>query len=341
MSSKEQTMDAVTEVLQSPALVLGSLEVTQTSDRVGRRFGGTWFKRHLSAFLYGCARHLPFSMTLGIGTSLLSLVGWSYWLPGTPIRRGCHYMAVLGQRAGHSHTSRQIRSEFISHAKQMYRAYCLLYRDGWKAVIDDVELPEGDRQKFQDQIDQYGGVMMLVSHNFGSVVSGLKFAREFPFLVTSKNSSSIERTKVALEFFERMDLKVLMVRDASRVQTSRALFRALRSGQVVAATTDSVTGERLGTPARIFGQEVLFPAWSARIACRVGAPLLPVYVRCHGGAISAVVGDPIVTKDAGKATQKYVSFFEENILADPANWAFMIDKKWLRVLKAAVESEDA
>ena len=337
MNGKENAAGTVTVVVHSPALVLGSLEITQKPGPVGRRLGGTWLKSHLSAFLYWCARHLPFSVTIGVGNSILSLVGWTYWLPGMPVRRGCHYMSTLSQRAGHSHTPAQIRKDYISNAKQMYRAYCLLYRDGWEGVIGDVELSEEQRRRFQDQIDNHGGVMMVVPHNFASAFSGLKFSKEFPILLTSKNSSSIDRTKVALKFFERMDVKVLMVRDASRVQTSRALFRALRSGNVVAATTDSIMGERLGTPARIFGQEVLFPAWAARIACRAGAPILPVYVRCRDGVVSAEVGEPIVTDDADQATQEYVSFYEKNILADPANWAFMIDKKWLRVLKAAVE----
>ncbi len=51
----------VTVVVHSPALVLGSLEITQKPGPVGRRLGGTWLKSHLSAFLYWCARHLPFS----------------------------------------------------------------------------------------------------------------------------------------------------------------------------------------------------------------------------------------------------------------------------------------
>lgn len=335
MRSSEHTADVITEVLHSPALHQGSLVVSEPVKKA-RLFGGTRFKDNAAPVLYWFVRKAPRRLALWVGYCFVRLITSIYWIPRSPLRLGCQYMSTLCNRAGNAIAPGQILREFRAHARLMYRAYYRLYRDGWEAVIGHVELREEDRKKFQEQIERYGGAIMVVPHNWASAFSGLKFSKSFPTLLSSKNSSSIQRTKLALEFFERMDVKVLMVRGGSSVQTSRALFRALRSGHVVAATVDTVSGPNNSVPVQIFGQTVNFPDWAARIAGAVGVPLVAVYVRCEQSRVSAVVGDPIMAESAGEAAQAYATFFEENILADPANWPFFADRKWRRVLKAAV-----
>jgi len=34
--------------------------------------------------------------------------------------------------------------------------------------------------------------------------------------------------------------------------------------------------------------------------------------------------------------QYYINFFESHVLQDPASWAYLGDKRWQRVLRAAV-----
>jgi lauroyl/myristoyl acyltransferase len=47
------------------------------------------------------------------------------------------------------------------------------------------------------------------------------------------------------------------------------------------------------------------------------------------------VGEPILSGDIQAAVQHYATFFEKQILEDPASWAYLADKHWQDVLGAA------
>ena len=40
----------------------------------------------------------------------------------------------------------------------------------------------------------------------------------------------------------------------------------------------------------------------------------------------------IITTDIEAAVQHYASFYEHQILSDPASWAYLADKRWRRIL---------
>jgi hypothetical protein len=53
------------------------------------------------------------------------------------------------------------------------------------------------------------------------------------------------------------------------------------------------------------------------------------------------LGEPLVSNELETLAQHYVSFFEEKMLADPASWAYLGDKRWRRVLREASEAVQA
>jgi lauroyl/myristoyl acyltransferase len=118
------------------------------------------------------------------------------------------------------------------------------------------------------------------------------------------------------------------------MEISRAMFSALDDGQVLVATVDNVD-PGFGVEAKIFGTEVEFAPWAARIAVRRRVPIVPAYFRSTADGVRVVCGEPFTTTDPAAAIQHYVSFFERCILEDPASWAYLIDRKWSRVMRRA------
>ena len=46
-------------------------------------------------------------------------------------------------------------------------------------------------------------------------------------------------------------------------------------------------------------------------------------------------GAPILAAEVDTVVQRYLAFFEQHILEDPASWAYLGDKRWQRVLREA------
>jgi lauroyl/myristoyl acyltransferase len=144
---------------------------------------------------------------------------------------------------------------------------------------------------------------------------------------------------MALDFFERMDVQVLMVRGGRPLQLSRTLFRALTSGTLVAALVDNVRPPERAVAVNMFGQPVGLAPWAAKIATHLKVPVVPGYARSRGSGVAMTFGEPIVTDDVQAAVEHYAGFFARSILEDPASWAYLADRKWNRVLRSAGERQ--
>jgi hypothetical protein len=327
---------AVTELIRSPALYLGELRIEEAqSGPGGRLLSGRTLKNRLVPLIYWFARRAPRPLALAPVYLVLGLIRLLYRLPANPLRSSCVYISRLCAQAGHPRDPASIYSAFLDNAQAISRNYLDLYRDGWEAVLGRIDLQPRDRALIAALLERHGGVLIAVPHNLGSAFSGLRLNHAFPTLLIARNSNTIARTRAALDFFERMRVKVLMVRGGSSFELSRVCFSALRSGKVIAATLDVVDRSPRKVTARIFGRRVGFSPWAARIAARVGVPLIPIYVASRGEGVRVLLGEPILSSSVEVMVQHYVSFFEHNILCDPASWAFLADKKWHRVLQDA------
>jgi len=324
------------ETIYSPALYLKELEVVEDmGSRGSHLLSGTRLKSIIIPFLFWLLRYMPLFVALLpvrliIGTMQL-LYGWQH----NPLRQSCEYICALAKPAGYEHQPKLIYRQYLSNAFAVIENYFRLYRHGVEAVIDRVEFAPAQTELLNKLVTEYGGVMVAVPHNFGSAFSALKMHREFPLVLIARNPSTIARTKAALGMFERMQVSILMVRGGNPFELSRTLFSVLKSGKVLAATLDNVDRSEYGVVAQFFGQQVGFPSWAAKMAARLGVPVVPSYFHSQGNQIRGVLGEPLVSNDLEKLAQHYVSFFEQKILMDPASWAYLGDKRWRRVLREA------
>jgi hypothetical protein len=60
------------------------------------------------------------------------------------------------------------------------------------------------------------------------------------------------------------------------------------------------------------------------------------HVLSDGNGVRIACGKPLITASPVAAIQHYVSHFERSILQDPASWAYLMDRKWSRVLQRAM-----
>jgi lauroyl/myristoyl acyltransferase len=322
--------------LRSEALLGGTIDVVEKQRRRRRRLASASRLKDLMVpwlvrFMRKAPRPLalaPVALVLGSGRLL-------YFMPGNPLRRAAHDMAEICRAHGRNIAPQTIYRGFLANARALAELGLRLYRHGWQEVIEDVQFPAEDIARIQALVEQYGGVAVAVPHNIGSTFSGIRFDKAFSSVLLSKNSASVERTRIALDFFERLDAKVLMVRDGSAIQISRALIKLLRSKKVVAITMDRLARPEDGIAAQMFGQTVWFPGWASRIPTKVGAPVVPAYVKSVGRQLQGVFGPAVVTRDPVEATAQVAAFLERQIIEDPASWAFLAEKRWGRVLAEA------
>jgi lauroyl/myristoyl acyltransferase len=220
--------------------------------------------------------------------------------------------------------------------------YFDLYHKGHDFVLEHVEMSAAETLKVNQLIQDHGGVLIMVPHNFGTLYSTLEMNRTMPLLLVVRNSPTIERTKIAVDFFTRMQFKILLVRGGNPVQHARALLSTLKSDKAVVATVDSLDRSKDRVDVEMFGRQVGLSPWATRIAARLNVPVIPTYCKSRGRELSVVLGSPLISKDLRELTQHYAHFFEQNILEDPASWAFLGDKHWGKVLrKASTELDNA
>ncbi len=327
------------ETITSPALYLKELEVVEDiGSRGSHWFSGTRIKSILIPFLFWLLRHTPVFVALLPVRLIIGLMRALYGWRHNPLRQSCEYICALAQQAGYQHQPKQVYQQYLTNALGVIENYFQLYRGGVEAVIARVEFAPAQTELLNKLVAEHGGVIVAVPHNFGSAFSALKMHREFPLVLIARNPSTIARTRAALGMFERMQVSILMVRGGNPFELSRTLFSILKSGKVLAATLDNVDRSEHGVMAQFFGQLVGFPSWAAKLASRIGVPVVPSYFHSRGNRISGVLGEPLVSNELETLAQHYVSFFEEKMLADPASWAYLGDKRWRRVLREAYEA---
>ena len=342
MATSKQPAQLRSEIITSPALYLKELEVIEDiGSRGSHFFSGTRIKSILIPLLFWLLRHMPLFVALLPVRLLIGLMRILYGWRNNPLRQSCEYISVLAHQAGFEHQPKQIYQQYLSNLLGVVKNYFQLYREGVESVIGQVDIAPAQTEMLNQLVTQHGGLVLAVPHNIGSAFSGLKMNRELPFVIIARNPSTIARTKAALEMFERMQVSILMVRGGNPFELSRTLFSVLKSRKVLAATLDNVDRSEHGVQAQFFGQQVGFPSWAAKIAARLDVPIVPSYFHSYEKQITRTLGEPLISNNLEELAQHYVSFFEQKILADPASWAYLGDKRWRRVLREASQAVSA
>ena len=339
MTAPDQPTRLRSETLYSPALYLKELEVTEDiGSRGSRLLSGTRIKSIVIPVIFWMLRHLPLFMVLLPIRLLIGLMRLLYVWRNNPLRQSCEYICVLAQDAGYEHKPKQVYLQFLSNALGVTEDFCLLYRKGVEAVTDRVEFVPEQTEMLNKLLAEHGGLVLAIQHNIGSAFSGFKMHLEVPSVMIGRNSSTIARTKAMLGMFERMQISVLLVRGGNPYELTRTLISVLKSGKMLAATLDNMDHSEHGVKAQIFGKQIGFPSWAAKISARLKVPIVPAYFHSNGRKITGVFGDPLISDSPEALVQHYVSYFEQKMLEDPASWAYLGDRRWRRVLREASEA---
>lgn len=334
-TQSDEMIVARTEIIRSPALYQEELEVVEYAGCQAKRFSGTHIKDMFIPLFYKAAKYMPYPLAMTPIYILIGLVRLLYPLRKNSLRQSCEYVSKLAAAQGIQHDPKQLYNLFLTNVRTIFGLYMRLYRKGAGAVQQQVIIRPEDAEMVEKLRNEHGGILLNLAHNTGSAFSGLKLNMTWPTLLVARNPSTIARSRVALEFFSAMEVKVLMVRGGSPVELSRAMFSALKQNYVIVTTLDNFDHSVRRVMATICNQKMGFSPWAAKVAVKRKVPMLPVYFRSSGKEIHAVFGKPLITDSVDEAVQHYVSFFEKNILEDPASWAYLGDRRWRKVLKAA------
>ncbi len=318
-------------VIRSPALHLGSIAVSEPQPVHRRLFSGTRLKALVFPLLHWLIRHTPASLAILPVRLVILAARAGYWWPANPLRRAATRIAQLRGGPG----PRQIYADFLSNALGVIENFFTLYREGSAAMLPHISMQQDDIDAINRLIARHGGVILAVPHNIGSAFSALRIGHAFDMLLVAKNSPTVERTRIALDFYERMHLSVLMIRGGNSFELSRVLFSVLRQGRLVAATLDNIDRTANRVNVRMFGQLVGLSGWAAKIAVRMQVPIVPAWFRSSGSQLQVITGDAVLSDDMTHAVQHYAHFFEQQILDDPASWAYLADKHWQAILEKA------
>ena len=161
----------------------------------------------------------------------------------------------------------------------------------------------------------------------------IKLDSRVPLLLVAKNPETIERTRAAIDFYERMKVKIMLVRGGNPFELSRSLFSVLKGGYTVTATVDVLDRSKERVEVDMFGGRVGLDSWAAKIAARRRIPILPAYMKSGNKRTTFTFGEPLVSDDVGELMQHYAKFFEQSIIEDPGSWAFLADKNWIKMLR--------
>jgi lauroyl/myristoyl acyltransferase len=292
-------------------------------------------KYHVARHYHWCIRVLPAPMFRLYLRLLESLAALWFRVPGNRLRESCEHVAVLAARAGYEHRPRDIYRAFLRRARGIFDGALCLYREGVEAAMRRIDISDDDIRTLQREAAMHGGVMIAVTHNQGSVFASARLAHAVQTLLVARNSPSVERTRIALDLFERLKVKILMVRDGNPFELSRACLRASREQTAIVASLDPVFRYANRVEVPVFGRSVGLNPWAARIAVKARIPVVPAYVHTRGEQVRVAFGEPKLARDVERAMAHYTRFWEQRILEDPASWSFLADKRWRRILAAA------
>ncbi len=322
------------ETIRSPALYGEEFTAREEIDQQDNRsFGGTRIKSIIMPKLHWLLLHTPVVIAMLPVRLTILLLRVLYWWPQNPCRLSCEYICNIARRKGHSHQPRQVYQQLLSNLLGVVENYSCLYSRGLDHALGQVQICGDDGARMNRLVEEHGGVLLMVPHNFGTAYSTIKMNVTFPLLLIIRNPATIERTRVAIDFYERMQVKLVMVRGGNSFELSRTLFSVLKKGKVVAATVDGLDRSKNSVEVDMFDTRIGFSPWAAKIAARMGIPIVPSYFRSRGSQISIALGAPLVSKDINELVQHYTRFFEQNIIEDPASWAFLADKSWHKTLR--------
>jgi lauroyl/myristoyl acyltransferase len=282
------------------------------------------------------ATYLPEWIGRGLAGTFALFFKSLYFVPGSHLRRTAKDLCRV---IGHPDP----RAMFFQVADKLASAavlYGTALRHGPELVASSTVMDEVSYARCREVLETRGSGMAVTTHCVGSVLAAPFFGREFPSRMLMRESKSETRARISRQYFEKLGMNAIYARRADPVSLARGILRAFKQGALVVGTADLARQTEDTVQVRVFGQPVWLPAWPSRFAARREVPILPLYVRVEGERILMSVDEPFHEKDLVASTQRWASSFERSIREHPADWVFMFDKRWSRILAAAAAELD-
>jgi len=258
----------------------------------------------------------------GVGLAIMKCVGdlakgW-YFMPGSHLRKTVENFCRVAERPD----PWPVFSTMISNIEESALHMGHLYRYGREDLLSQTTIDPFVQTELQRLIEKKRGVIILVPHCAGAVLSSAKLSTFCKTVLLVREPKDPGRCELMMRYMKKLGPELILARNTPPAVVIRGIVRALLEGKVVVGTTDLVKADADTIETRAFGQPLDSPAWPARLSARLGSPILPGYL----------------DEDVQHSTQRWMSSFEKNFRRYPSDWAFMLDKRWARLLSAAAAS---
>jgi lauroyl/myristoyl acyltransferase len=274
---------------------------------------------------------LPANFSRGILASIGGVAKAGYFVPGSPIARTVQNFCRAAERSD----PWPVYSEMIRNVEHAALHYATIFRYGRSKLLSQTVIDPSWATEYQRLGSGNRGVMILVPHCVGAVLSSAGLSNFCPTTLLLREPRSPERRQLMLEYVQKLGPKYILSRNIPPGTVMRNIVRALREGQVIVGTTDVATRGADTVETEAFGQRIHSPAWPAKISARFGIPIVPGFIRMDGPQITILTAEGYLDPDIEKSTQRWISNFEDWFRRYPSDWAFMLDKNWGRVFSAA------
>jgi lauroyl/myristoyl acyltransferase len=260
------------------------------------------------------------------------LLGKAYYF--TPYSHARRTVGNFCRATGRS-DSREIYFQLVDNLLFAAAGFGRLLSDGTDAVAETVTFDDASAARMEAVRAKHGACIMPVPHCAGSVLSAAGFAKRFPMLVLVRESRSMSRNLLMRQYLEKLGAELLFVRHTAPTVVARTILRALHDKKFVIGATDTSRNGPDTVEVKFFGRTVSMPAWPARFSARRKIPILPGFIRITGGRMVLCCDEPYIEPDAVVATQRWAAYFEKSIRESPADWFFMLDKRWSNLIAQA------
>lgn len=258
-----------------------------------------------------------------------------YWVPGSLARRTFVDLCLLAGRSD----PRQLYFRLVDNVAATAAMSVAVWRGGVEAAAAMCAIEDSSLSRLKAAKEKYGGGIVVIPHNIGSVLAGVGLGMRFPVVALVRESKSERRAQIMRECYSRLSRNsFLFARRDDPGKIARGILRALHDGKFVMAATDNPRRIPDTVGVKFLGQTVALALWPARFSARREAPIIPCYARMESGHILITCDEPYLEKDMTVATQRWAGCFEKNILAYPADWGFTLDRRWSRIIAAAARA---
>jgi lauroyl/myristoyl acyltransferase len=273
-----------------------------------------------------------FHSTIKLGGALIRSF---YYFPANPWRSACRDISVLG---GAGRTPRQIYFGLVDRIEAVARLFLVVLKKGADSAALSMGFDEESEERIRNAHSRWGGGFLLLPHCVGGVLSAAYFAKVVPTVIISKGPPSPKRAEIQRTFIELLGVELLVIDTMAKSTVARSILRTIRSKNFIVATTDLMKKTDESIEETFFGRPVHLPSWPARFSQKTGCPIIPGYVCVKGDRLVITAGEPFFEKDIARATSRWARAFEDFILGEPSDWAFLFDLRWGKILKQAVRS---